>query len=654
VSAGGLIQLANPASERLLAPAGGRVLVGDNFSEFVAPEERPRLDATLSQALCGQRPAAQLEITLVRSDGERFPAEVACGHFPCADPAVQVLVRDITQRKRAEADLRLAARVIASTAEGIVITDARANIVSVNQAFTAITGFTAEVVLGRPFPFLVRDAVGTEPYRQMATAIRRTGQWQGEVWSRRQSGDLYPAWLNVGAVRDERGRVTHYVGIFSDSTARKQTEERLRVLAYHDTLTGLPNRALFQNLLQRALAKAQRNQRSAAILFVDLDRFKNVNDTLGHAAGDQLLKDAAVRLRANLRESDTIARLGGDEFAVMLEEVGHHVDVATVAQKLLGALAAPYAVLGQQVYCTGSIGISVFPNDGAALDELLKHADAALYRAKEQGRNAYMFYTADMYAAAMRRLELENSLRLALERDEFQVFFQPRVALATGQVQGMEALLRWQHPEFGLVSPGHFIDLAEETGLIVPIGEWVLRAAAIQARAWQLAGFPRLRLSVNVSGRQFKQANIVEAVAGALQQSGLAADDLELELTESILLPGAAEAVAKLEQLRAMGVHLSIDDFGTGYSSLDYLKRLPVNRLKIDRSFVRGIATQIDDGAIVRAIIDMAHDLKLKVTAEGVETAEQLGFLQAYHCDEIQGFYFGPPAPPDEFVKFLL
>ncbi|MBP7690438.1 MAG: EAL domain-containing protein [Anaerolineales bacterium] len=653
VTAAGLIQLANPALRRLLALPETQPVAGASLLTFVAPDARPALAAALTQVLTDQTVTRQLETALLPADGPARLVEITFSYFPGPAPAAQLLVRDIGARKRAEADLRLAARVLASAAEGIVITDTAAQVVSVNQAYTTLTGFPAEAVVGRPLPALAPDPRTGAPPVPLAAALAAQGQWQGEVWVRRWTGELFPAWLNASVVRDDAGDPTHVVQVFADLSARHQAEERVRVLAHQDTLTGLPNRALFHHLLRQALSKAQRNQRPVAVLFADLDRFKNINDTLGHGAGDQLLRETAGRLRACLRESDTVARLSGDEFAVLLEDLSQLTDVVTVAQKILAALAAPYQVLDQEMFCTGSLGISMFPEDGQGADELLKHADAALYRAKEQGRNAYMFYTADMYAVASRRLALESSLRRALERREFQVYYQPRVHAATGRVAGMEALLRWQHPELGLISPAQFIEVAEETGLIVPIGAWVLHTAAAQAQHWARAGFPRLRLSVNVSVRQFRHVEIVALVAETLRATGLAPDDLELEVTESLLLPGADDIQAKLHHLRAMGVHLAIDDFGTGYSSLDYLKRLPVDRLKIDRAFVRDIATPADDGAIVRAIIDMAHDLNLRVTAEGVETQAQLGFLQAHACDETQGFFFGAPTPPEEFVRFL-
>jgi diguanylate cyclase (GGDEF)-like protein/PAS domain S-box-containing protein len=434
--------------------------------------------------------------------------------------------------------------------------------------------------------------------------------------------------------------------------ARKQAEARVRRLAHYDELTGLPNRSMFHQRVGRALARARRRGRQLAILFIDLDRFKNINDTLGHDAGDRVLDEIAARLRGCLRETDTVGRLGGDEFVVLIEEVADPAEVALVAQKVLAEVARPIALGAQEVHITASIGISTYPADSEDMQGLMKNADIAMYRAKEQGKNNYQFYSAQMNVHTLERLAMESDLRRALERDEFVLHYQPKIDLANSAIGGMEALLRWRHPVRGLVQPAHFIPLAEETGLIVPIGQWVLRTACAQTKAWQARGL-QLRVAVNLSARQFSQESLLADVAGVLAETGLAAPMLELEITESMVMRNPAHAVALLDSLKAMGVHLSIDDFGTGYSSLSYLKRFPIDNLKIDRSFIQDLPGDGEDAAITRAIIAMAHSLRLTVIAEGVETEKQRKFLHQHGCNEMQGFLFSKPLGAEEFLALL-
>jgi diguanylate cyclase (GGDEF)-like protein/PAS domain S-box-containing protein len=563
------------------------------------------------------------------------------------------MVEDITQRMEAEENQRLAAKVFDSSVEGILITDASSRIVTVNQAFTAITGYGIEEAVGKT-PALLRSGKHTEDfYQQMWASLKEAGQWHGEIWNRRKGGETFLEWLTISAVKNDKGETTNFVAVFSDITTRKLAEERLNYLANHDALTGLPNRILFMERLALALAHAHRNRKMAAVMFFDLDRFKIVNDTLGHAAGDELLQEVARRVSCCLREDDTVARQGGDEFTVILEGLGNERDVAPVAQKIIDALAKPIDLGGQEVFVTASIGISVYPNDGPDAQTLVKNADAAMYRAKDLGKNNYQFFKADMNTRAFERLTLENNLRRALERNEFELHYQPQVDLATGQVVGAEALIRWRHPELGLVSPDRFIPIAEETGMILPIGEWVLRTACVQNKAWQDAGLPHLHVAVNLSGRQFKQKNLIAMIELILAETGLDAEHLELEITESVIMDQAAETIAAIGDMRMLGLRLSIDDFGTGYSSLSYLKRFPIDNLKIDRSFVRDITTDQDDAAIVKAVIALAHSLKLMVIAEGVETAAQFDFLREQGCDEIQGYYFSRPLEAADFTSRL-
>ncbi len=440
------------------------------------------------------------------------------------------------------------------------------------------------------------------------------------------------------------------IGLF---IARKQAEERIRHLAHYDELTGLANRSMFSQRLSHALAQARRNGIQLAVLFIDLDRFKKINDTLGHEAGDSVLKEVAERLQGCLRESDTVGRLGGDEFVALLEGIPQSMHCAEVAQKILAAVARPFAFDTQEFHLTASIGISTYPADSEDVQSLLKNADVAMYRAKELGKNNFQFYSAQMNIHTLERLALESSLRGALERNEFVLHYQPKIDIRSGRIIGMEALVRWQHPTKGLIPPMQFIPLAEETGLIVPIGEWVLRTACARNKSWQEQGLPPLRIAVNLSARQFAHENLLQDVARVLNETGLDAAFLELEITESMVMHDPEHAIELLNKLKAMGISISIDDFGTGYSSLSYLKRFPIDSVKIDRSFIKDLPLDGDDAAITQAIIAMAHGLKLKVIAEGAETGEQLSFLRAHKCDEMQGYYFSKPLPEHEFILLV-
>ncbi|MCI0528087.1 MAG: EAL domain-containing protein, partial [Nitrospira sp.] len=469
----------------------------------------------------------------------------------------------------------------------------------------------------------------------------------------RKEGALVWGHLNVSIVRGAGGEPLFAISMVENITERKRAEETIQHLAYYDVVTNLPNRTLFNDRLSLALTYARHNQRKLAVMFLDLDRFKTINETLGHAIGDRLLRAVAERLGSCLREGDTIARLGGDEFMLLLPETSYADDEAKIAQKILEVFKLAFHLEGHELHITPSIGIALYPNDGEDAETLLKKADTALHRAKTQGGNSYQFNTITMNAKALERLVLENGLRRSLEREEMVVYYQPQVSLHSGQVVGMEALLRWKHPDRGLMPPMKFIPLAEETDLIVSIGEWVLYSACVQAKTWQMGGFPPLRVAVNISARLFRQHSLLETVRRALRETRLDPDCLELELTEGTLMENAEITIKTLHELKTMGTHLSVDDFGTGYSSLSYLKRFPIDTLKIDQSFVRDITTDPDDAAIARLIIAMAHSLKLKVIAEGVETEEQLAFLQTQECDEMQGYLFSKPLPVEAFTQLL-
>lgn len=552
---------------------------------------------------------------------------------------------DITERKEAEDRLWLAARVFESTAEGIVITDPDTTILAVNKAFTNITGYMAEEAIGRKMDLLKSGCQEAEFYRAMWDSIHRTGQWCGEIWDRRKDGEVYPRLLTISAVKNNQGEVINYIGTFSDLSSIKEAQRQLEYLANYDDLTRLPNRRLFSDRLSHALDRARRHETQLAVMLIDLDNFKVINDTLGHDRGDRLLQAVADRLMECVRQEDTLARLGGDEFTVLLETLTGAREVARTAERIIKALSAPFRLDDHEITITASLGISVYPSDGQDLQSLMKNADTAMYRAKAQGKNYYQFFTADLHAQVLARLTLETGLRRALKRGELFLLYQPLVEIATGRTVGMEALLRWQHPHLGVLLPDKFVPLAEETGLIVPIGKWVIETACRQVQSWTQAGLSKLRMAVNLSPRQFRQMDLGRVIEQALYKTGVSPSCLELELTEQAVMEDVEAASRVLHELKALGIGLAIDDFGTGYSSLAQLKRFPLDRLKIDRSFVQDVATDSFDAAITQAIITMAHILKLKVLAEGVETLEQLRFLEAQGCDEAQGYYFQSPAP---------
>jgi diguanylate cyclase (GGDEF)-like protein/PAS domain S-box-containing protein len=534
----------------------------------------------------------------------------------------------------------------------IFVLDTEGNVSLWNPAAREMFGWDESEVLNRPFPLVQK---GREEAFRTAFDDALRGKLTTDYETRQQKKDGSPIDINVwtAALFDAQGEINGIMAIVADITERKQSEAKINYLAYHDTLTGLPNRVSFEERLVEAVAHASVERESLAVMFLSLDRFKKFNDTLGHLIGDQLLKSVAERLNLTLREGNRVARFGSDEFAVLLTRISGAEDAARRANNFQNVLNAPFIVEGHELYVTSSIGIGLYPDDGMDAQGLLKSAGSALYRAKQLGGSSYQFYTADMNERALHRLALENQLRWALERREFVVYYQPQVNLDTGKIMGMEALVRWQHPELGLVPPAEFIPLAEDTGLIMPIGEWVLRTACAQTKVWQDCGFSNLHVAVNLSPRQFQQPDLLLLIEQSLKEAGLNPASLELEVTESSVMKNAESAIHTLRELRAMGIKISIDDFGSGYSSLTYLKHLPIDVLKIDQSFVRDMTSDPKDAAIVMAIIQLAHSLQLQVKAEGVETEEQLRFLRLLRCDEMQGYLFCKPLAVEAFEQLL-
>ena len=564
-----------------------------------------------------------------------------------------IAVYSIRALGKQDRDIRQAAMVFESTGEGVIITDPHARIVAVNEAFGKLTGYGRDEIAGRSIRILRSNRHRKAFYEEMFETLTQTGRWEGETYTRGKSGDSNLEWLTVNAVKDNQGRISQYVAVFSDVAIVKRSLQKLDHLAHHDTLTDLPNRLLLRDRIEHAIHRAHREQRQLAVLFLDLDRFKNINDTLGHTVGDHLLRIFAKRLSYRTREGDTVARLGGDEFMILLEDYRSPDDARTVAQDVLDSLGQSFVIQSHELFVTASIGISVYPDDGLSADDLVRNSDAAMYRAKEKGKNNYQFYTSDLTEIARENLRLESSLRLALERDEFVLHYQPKWNTATGEITGVEALLRWQHPERGLIEPTDFLSALEDSGLILPVGKWVMQTACRQAQVWRDQGLPAIQMSVNLSGRQIVESSLLQMVTDSLTESGLDPRHLELELTEGFIMRQPNEVVELLNSLRALEVSIAIDDFGTGHSSLSYLKQLPIQKLKIDRSFVRDIPADPDDMAITSAIVALGHRLQMSIVAEGVETPEQLAFLVDEGCEEAQGYLFSAPLPEQEVRPLL-
>ncbi len=561
--------------------------------------------------------------------------------------------RDITHKTEQEAKLRLSAKVFESTIEGITITDKDGTILAVNSAFCTITGYSEAEVLGENPRILKSGRHSKSFYEKMWKSLAERGTWRGEIWNKNKAGRVYPELLTISSILDEDGNTVNYVAVFSDITSIRKVTEQLEYQAHHHPLTGLPNRLMLHIRLEHSIQHVKREGERGAVLFLDLDNFKKINDSLGHGAGDEVLKEVASRLLEHSREVDTVSHLSGDEFVVILQKIGSINDAVTRAQLILDILQKPFNIGEYELYISASIGITEFSGKNDCIEELLKSADTAMYKAKEKGKNCYHIYSPELTDAAIEKVLLETHLRRAIERGELVLYYQPQLALPAGDVVAVEALVRWQHPDLGLVSPDKFISLSEETGLILPMGEWILKTACQQLLAWRKQGYGLRRIAVNLSGKQIQQKNLLEMVRQVLLDTGLPSGSLELEITEGFIMQHPEQSISVLQQIRALGVELSIDDFGTGHSSLNYLKRLPINRLKIDRSFVWDINENPDGEAIIKAVIAMGHSLSLQVTAEGVETPEQRAFLENLGCNEVQGYLFSRPLPAEKVEEYL-
>ncbi len=567
--------------------------------------------------------------------------------------AIQGTIQDITLQKKAEEELHLYANVFHNSGESILITDKHNKIIAINEAFTSTTGYKLSDIKGKNPKILSAGNTPTHIYKDMWSALKNNGYWQGELSDRKKNGETYPKWMSISVSYNDQGEVQNYIARFSDISERIAAQERIHYLAHHDGLTGLINRFSLEERLSQALNSAHRNNSKLAVIFVDMDRFKIINDTLGHPAGDALLVEVANRLKSCVRENDIVARIGGDEFIIVLSEVENSLSVAPISRFIVHTLGEPYIINNQKVYSSSSIGISIYPSDGEDGNQLMKNADSAMYHAKERGRNNYQFFTESLNRDADERLRLEKDLRFAIEDKQFELFYQPQICTENNKICGVEALIRWHHPKHGLIPPGKFIPIAEETKLIIPIGTWVIEEACRQLSKWNKKYKTPLKMAVNISAQQLRDPNLVGKIEYFIKKYNINSSDLELEITESTAMQDPNEAILLLRKIRSLGVELAIDDFGTGYSSLAYLKLLPIQKLKLDRTFVRDIEFDKDDAKISAAALALAHNLGLSVVAEGVETKAQKDFLISHDCEILQGFYFSKPLPAKEIAKLI-
>lgn len=652
---------ASKHSERLLAMLGYTPQeVADDINEWssrIHPEDRERVWDDVHRHLRGETPLYQNEHRLRSKSGNYlwFLSRGKATDFDEQGLPIRMLgtLTDINAHKVVEASLRLAAGVFEQSHEGQFVLDDSLRIISINRAFSAITGYSGSEARGNTLDMLGDgNAQWLAVLEEALIGLAENGHWEGEGEARRENGEIYPLWLSLSNIRNNRDEVTHFCGLIADISERRAADERIQFLSNYDALTQLPNRLLFHDRLQQLLAQAERRQQQLAVCLLNVDHFRTINDSLGHAMGDRLLQSLTLRLQTALRDEDTLSRLSGDEFIVALPDINDGSDAARIAEKILAVARAPMEFDGQEINCTASVGISLYPDDGLDADSIIRNADAALSHAKQSGRNVFRFYAPEMNAHTSELLALESGMRRGLERREFELHFQPQVAAESGELLGVEALVRWRHPERGLIPPNMFIPLAEERGFIIELGDWILKEACRQSMSWRAMGLGRIPVAVNLSGVQFRDWQLPGKIAAALKETGLPPEDLELEITESVLMD-VDSASQMLGELRRMGVRLSIDDFGTGFSSLSYLRRFAIHKLKIDQSFIRDLQAVTDTDAIVRTIIQLARNLHLTVIAEGVETELQWNILRGLGCDEIQGYYFSRPLPVPNLIEWI-
>ncbi len=645
----------NRAFGRMLgAPAED--IVGKTDYDFISAELADFFRQKDREAIAAHGPQVNEEWLHHAERGQPVFLETIKTALPGADGdpiGVLGIGRDMTERKRVEDNLHLMSRVFFNSGEAILISDRDNRILAVNREFTRLTGYTQEDVVGCDPGLLSSGATPPEVYQEMWAALEQTDHWQGELWDRRKTGEPYPKRLSISVVRDGDGKIANYIGCFEDITNRKAAEEHIRYLALHDALTGLPNRFSLYERIDQGMAFARRFNQSMAVMLIDLDRFKAINDRLGHSGGDQLLIQVAKRLLQAVRDSDIVARLGGDEFVVVLSGIESRFDAGEIAGKIVDQLSAPYFIAGHEVRTSPSVGICFYPEDASETSDLIKNADVAMYQAKAAGRGNYQLYTERMRHVVAQRVTVEKELELALEKGQFVLHYQPQIDLRQGRAVGVEALVRWQHPGRGQVRPDDFIRLAEETGLIVPLGRWVLEEACRQLRCWHDAGLTDLHMAVNLSAVQFQEANLIDWVRQALEHSALPPASLHLEITESMAMGNPEQNIVVMKALADIGVKLALDDFGTGYSSLAYLKLFPIDIIKIDRSFVKDIESDENDVAICEMTMLLAHKLGMQVVAEGVETEAQLQFLSRIGCQLVQGYLYSQPLPAGAATAFL-